>query len=146
MVELHQEGPASAACAAGLFSSCSSSCSFSCSCFYLLLSSCCSCRGWMLLKTCCRGEQMRDRKPSLKCLQEEGGWHSAFSCHNFHCFLLFPSLLLPQLSPGHSAVDAEVDWVGEEDAGVDQHGHGVGQGVVDEVQVHAVEEGYLTAI
>ena len=80
---------------------------------------------------------MRDRKPSLKCLQEGevGILHSSFTTSPVS--LLFPSLLLPQLSPGHSAVDAEVDGVGEEDAGVDQHGHGVGQGVVDEVKVHA---------
>ena len=39
--------------------------------------------------------------------------------------------------PGHATVDAEVDGVGEEDAGVDEHGHRVGQLVVDEVQVHA---------
>ena len=39
--------------------------------------------------------------------------------------------------PGHAAVDAKVDGVGEEDAGVDEHGHRVGQLVVYEVQVHA---------
>ena len=101
---------------------------------------------------------MRDRKPSLKCLKEGevGILHSSFTTSPVSllfpslllfppCFPpvspLFPSLLLPQLSPGHSAVYAEVDGVGEEDAGVDQHGHGVGQGVVDEVQVHAVGGG-----
>ena len=39
--------------------------------------------------------------------------------------------------PGHAAVDAKVDGVGEEDAGVDEHGHRIGQLVVYEVQVHA---------
>ena len=41
------------------------------------------------------------------------------------------------VAPGHATVDAKVDGVGEEDAGVDEHGHRVGQLVVDEVQVHA---------
>ena len=45
--------------------------------------------------------------------------------------------------PGHAAVDAKVDGVGEEDAGVDEHGHRVGQLVVYEVQVHA---GFLTKV
>jgi len=47
---------------------------------------------------------------------------------------------LPEL-PGHAAVDAKVDGVGEEDAGVDEHGHRVGQLVVYEVQVHARVDG-----
>ena len=41
------------------------------------------------------------------------------------------------VAPGHATVDAKVDGVGEEDAGVDEHGHRVGQLVVYEVQVHA---------
>ena len=39
--------------------------------------------------------------------------------------------------PGHATVDAKVDGVREEDASVDEHGHRVGQVVVNEVQVHA---------
>ena len=41
------------------------------------------------------------------------------------------------VAPGHATVDAKVDGVGEEDAGVDEHCHRVGQLVVNEVQVHA---------
>ena len=41
------------------------------------------------------------------------------------------------VAPGHATVDAKVDGVGEEDAGVDEHGHRVGQLVVNEVHPHA---------
>ena len=49
----------------------------------------------------------------------------------------YDQVLQNQNPPGHAAVDAKVDGVGEEDAGVDEHGHRVGQLVVYEVQVHA---------
>ena len=71
------------------------------------------------------------------------GGRLAFCILLSHFLFIHVSLLVPPScsKPGHSTVDAEVDGVGEEDAGVDQHGHGVGQGVVDEVQVHAVGGG-----
>ena len=43
--------------------------------------------------------------------------------------------------PGHATVDAEVDGVAEEDGRVDEHGDGVGQLVVHEVQIHGAVDG-----
>ena len=62
-------------------------------------------------------------------------FNSGQNCGKLAFFKSYKDVTL--VPPGHATVDAKVDGVGEEDAGVDEHGHSVGQLIVNEVQVHA---------
>ena len=85
------------------------------------------------MKAFLNGEKTRTRNVSRNCLKPV--FNLGQNCGKLTFLKSYRDVIL--VPPGHATVDAKVDGVGEEDAGVDEHGHSVGQLIVNEVQVHA---------